>query len=208
MNRTQTISTHGPEAKTMTNREQAQMMAMFPGAFDAFYLDHREPLIRYVRNFIWEAQEVEEVAQDAWLRFHRGLDKFKGDCTPWTYVRQIARYAAYDYIRAKSVRIKETRSEGLMGSKRERGPSVSRKTSYRELLERASERPPKVPEKSWEAFVLHEYEGWTLKRIAAFQDIPEGTAGTRIHAARHRLRKHLTCQGLTPDMAHSTVALT
>jgi len=202
-----TISTNGPEARTPTNLEQAQLMTTFPGAFDAFYLDHRAALIRYVRNFIWEAQEAEEVAQDVWMRFHKGLRRFKGDCTPWTYVRQIARYAAYDFIRAKSVRVKETRSDGIMGGEREKGPSVARKTSHRQLLEIASQRPPRVPEKSWEAFVLHEVEGWTLKRIAAYQEIPEGTAGTRIFAARHGLRKHLISQGFTPDMAHSTVAL-
>jgi len=192
-------------AKTQANREHAIRLTSTPGAFDRFYRDRAPALVRYVRHFVWEAGEVEEVAQEAWLRFHRGLPKFKGQCTAWTYLRQIARYAAYDHVRSKCVRPRLTADDERIAAARVAGPSVSRRTSYRELLDQASERPPNVPPASWEAFWLHEIEGWTLARIAVHQDIPQGTAGTRIYAARHRLREHLCSQGLTPDVAHSTV---
>ncbi|SHE88679.1 RNA polymerase sigma factor [Thermomonas hydrothermalis] len=51
-----------------------------------------------------------------------------------------------------------------------------------------------LPEVQREALYLFTYEGLSLAEIAAIQQVPLATVGTRLHLARQRLRQHLASE--------------
>jgi RNA polymerase sigma-70 factor (ECF subfamily) len=59
-------------------------------AFNTIVARHWSRIYSMVHNLLRNPQDSEEVTQDAFIRAHRALDKFRGDSTLTTWLHQIA----------------------------------------------------------------------------------------------------------------------
>jgi RNA polymerase sigma-70 factor (ECF subfamily) len=68
--------------------------------FESLYRRYYRRVVRfYVQVFRLSEEDAEELAQDAFFRFYRGLDEYRGDAE-WAFLETIARNVAYNRIRA------------------------------------------------------------------------------------------------------------
>ena len=77
-----------------TNLTDAEIIELFKKnndlvAYDALILRHSERLYNVSFGLLGNAQDAEEVVQDAFLRAYRAMDKFRGDSSFLTWIQRI-----------------------------------------------------------------------------------------------------------------------
>ena len=176
-----------------------------PWAFDRFHDFAAPRLRRYVRARVASTAEADEVSQEIWIRFLGALPRFERRARLWSFLLSIARRTVIDHYRRCSCRPSASSSEDAALNVRSRGPSVARTAHHRQVIQRAMRRPDSINEEAWEALWMHDVDGRSMEDIAERQDIPKGTAGTRVFYARRRLRDALERSGSLPDDSPPTV---
>jgi len=162
-------------------------------------------LFRYVRARVRQDAEAEEVCQETWIRFLRGVRTFEHRASLWSFLLSVARRTAIDHFRRASCRPTAGAGEDVALRARRPATSVARTVHNRAVIERATERPANVTEEAWEALWAHDVDGVSIEEIGRRQGIPKGTAGTRVFYARKRLRAAMEQAGIGPDDSPPTV---
>ncbi len=144
------------------------------------------------------SHDVSDLVQRTFLGCVEGVDRFRGDCSPRTYLFAIARNQLYYFLRRKK------RDEGLdfgVSSLRDIGPSPSSVLGRRDetaLLVEALERLPLDLQILVE---LRYWEGLKGRELALVLDIPPGTVASRLRRAVALLRTHMA-ESSTDGPAH------
>lgn len=167
-------------------------------AFDLLMNKYQRKLIRLLSRFIRDQAEVEDVAQEAFIKAYRALPSFRGDSAFYTWLYRIGINTAKNYLVAQgrrtptltefdtdeaeafedAVSLRDINTpEHLLASKQV-GATV---TAAMEAL----------PEELHAAIVLREIEGLSYEEIAVEMDCPIGTVRSRIFRAREAVAEKL-----------------
>jgi RNA polymerase sigma-70 factor, ECF subfamily len=136
--------------------------------------------------------DAEEVAQEAFIRIFRGLDKFRGDAALATWIYRLAVNAALSHRsrRGNGVPAEVTdQAEVQVSAEPVRGDAV-----LRARIERALAR---LPVGYRTVIVLHDIEGLEHEEVAQILGCHVGTSKSQLHKARGRLREMLAADGIT-----------
>lgn len=159
---------------------------------------HR-PMIATIYRFLGERfrGEVEDVAQDVFLKIFRSIHLFDQQrgvkFTTWTY--SFVRNHCFDVLRKRRVSarsLSSTRDEEAQIDVRDE--SVRRPIAELEnveLGERIDDALAEISAPHRAVFILREYEGMDYAAIASAMNVPEGTVKSRLHRAKLELRSRL-----------------
>lgn len=153
--------------------------------FEAFVASHRERAVRLAWRLVGgDLDAAEDVAQEAFVRAHRALDRFRGEASlgTWFYrilVRQAARHRRWRAVRERFARAAVPEP----GASPPRGDPV--------LRERIAAALGRLTRAQREAFVLVHLEGFTVRESAEVLGKPEGTVKSHLHRALRSLREDL-----------------
>lgn len=134
---------------------------------------------------------AEDVAQEAFVRAWRHAavyDATRGPVLPW--LLRITRNLAIDRMRAERSRPADMNHELLLRV-RSSLPLPDEEITQRTQMDRVRSELAQLPEEQCRAIVLAVFGGRTAREISELEDIPVGTAKTRIRLALLRLRKNL-----------------
>lgn len=158
---------------------------------------HR-PVIATIFRFLGAKyrREVEDLAQEVFLKVFRSIDKFdpsRAKFTTWVYT--FVRNHCFDVLKKR--RIKTTTMHAVGGEEsdhdfpdqRELQPTQSADNA--ELGRRIGEALETLVEDQRMAFVLREYERLDYREIASITGVNEGTVKSRLFRAKESLRKQL-----------------
>ncbi len=137
---------------------------------------------------------AEDVAQEAFVRAwrHAGVyDASRGTVLPW--LLRITRNAAIDRMRAERVRAVELNDELLLRV-RSALPDPSDASVTATEVHRVRAELARLPVEQSRALVFAVYGGRTALEISEIEQIPLGTAKTRIRTALARLRDRLNIE--------------
>ena len=157
---------------------------------------HR-PVIATIYRFLGNryAQDVEDIAQDVFLKIFRALDRFdpKRGVKFSTWIYTFVRNHCFDILKKR--RIKTTSLHDRDGETIEPpdrvSPSPLRVAQSSELGGKIEEALQSLEEDQRMVFVLREYEGLDYGAIAEVLDLNEGTVKSRLFRAREALRAKL-----------------
>ncbi|MBN1425077.1 RNA polymerase sigma factor [Candidatus Fermentibacteria bacterium] len=170
-------------------------------AFDLFVTRHRARIIRVARGMVSDQEDAVELAQEAFIKAHGSLTRFRGDCSPRTWLDRIIVNLCVDWQRRQRVRRKLfVLPRG--GEDYEPSPEGSAaETSWQSDPERVADSArigntvkrvlAGLPATQRMAFVLRHYEGYDTAELAAALKCAEGTAKVHLHRATQRMRKAL-----------------
>jgi RNA polymerase sigma-70 factor (ECF subfamily) len=174
-----------------------QLRAGHPGAFEQLVASQASRLINLAFRLVGNRAEAEEIAQEGFLRLHRSLDSFRGDCSLSSYLYRIVSRLAIDHLRREKLRRKlfffrrqeddvDPLEMAADSSASPRDNLQAKETGRRLLaaLDRLSARQRAV-------FVLRHQEGLSLKEIAATLSLEQGTVKAHLHRAVRALRAEL-----------------
>ena len=73
-------------------------------AFTRLVSDHLTQVINLAYRMLGDRQEAEDLAQEAFIRLHRALPSFRGDCRIKTWLYRVVSRLVIDHLRREQVR--------------------------------------------------------------------------------------------------------
>jgi len=169
-------------------------------AFNRLALRHQRWTINLAYRFLGNYEDACDVAQEAFVRVHKHMSRFKGDCSFKTWLYKIVLNLSRNRYRRKEAR-GEFRKISLdnPGGDDSRNPmeipdttlSVGREVRRKEIQCRIEESLSRLPRKYREILVLRHMEGLSYSEISKMLGCAEGSVKSRLHRARIEIRKLL-----------------
>jgi len=167
-------------------------------AFELLVLKYQRKLARLLSRFVRDPAEVEDVAQEAFIKAYRALPTFRGDSAFYTWLYRIAINTAKNYLVALGRRAPTTTgfdnedAENFEDAEQLRDNA----TPETELLgkqigETINRAMDALPEDLRTAITLREIEGLSYEEIASVMSCPIGTVRSRIFRARESIAAEL-----------------
>ncbi|NLZ11883.1 RNA polymerase sigma factor RpoE [Neopusillimonas aromaticivorans] len=167
-------------------------------AFDLLVLKYQRKIMRLLSRMIREPSEVEDVAQEAFIKAYRALPQFRGDSAFYTWLYRIAINTARNWQAANSRRpagssIVET-DDNETFDQIDNLTDISTPESLmasRQVVDTVNAAIDALPEDLRTAIVLREIEGLSYEDIAQTMNCPIGTVRSRIFRAREAIAAQL-----------------
>ncbi|MBI4421973.1 MAG: sigma-70 family RNA polymerase sigma factor [Gemmatimonadetes bacterium] len=145
------------------------------------------PIHAVAASYLSESADVEDAAQETFLRAVRGIEAYDPDrpFAPWLY--QIARNVARNRLAAGARSYAEPLSEALQSAL----PSPHVLLERSEIRRRVGAAITRLPERQRTAFHLSDVEGYATGEVARIMGLSAGTVRSHVHYARKALRAAL-----------------
>jgi RNA polymerase sigma-70 factor (ECF subfamily) len=167
-------------------------------AFDLLVTKYQRKIFRLLSRLIRDPGEVEDVAQEAFIKAYRALPNFRGDSAFYTWLYRIAINTAKNWLVSQGRRAPtttetdieeaETFDDGEHLRDLNTPDSMLLTRQVADAVNRAIER---LPEDLRTAIVLREIEGLSYEEIAETMNCPIGTVRSRIFRAREAIAEEL-----------------
>ena len=167
-------------------------------AFDLLVLKYQQKVAGLIARYLRDPNEVQDVAQEAFIKAYRALGGFRGESAFYTWLYRIAINAAKNHLASRGRRpprddmemeVAEQLESG--GRLREMGTPENHLLSE-EIAQTVQQALDDLPEDLRTAIVLRELEGLSYEEIAEAMDCPIGTVRSRIFRARDAIDKRLS----------------
>lgn len=191
------------EKKIMSDREVDQQLVERvqrgdKRAFDLLVSKYQRKLGRLLSRFIRDPAEVEDVAQEAFIKAYRALPSFRGDSAFYTWLYRIGINTAKNYLVATgrraptSTELDAEEAEGLDSAEQLRDLNTpENQLMSRQVGETVNQTLESLPEELRVALTLREIEGLSYEEIAEAMQCPVGTVRSRIFRAREAIAEKL-----------------
>jgi RNA polymerase sigma-70 factor (ECF subfamily) len=166
-------------------------------AFDLLVLKYQQRIMKVLSRYVRDPSEVQDLAQEAFIKAYRALPKFRGDSAFYTWLYRIAINTAKNFVVAQGRRppnddIEATEAEQYEGESALKDyASPERETLRDEIRETVFKAIDALPEDLKTAITLRELEGMSYEEIAEAMDCPIGTVRSRIFRAREEIDNQL-----------------
>jgi RNA polymerase sigma-70 factor (ECF subfamily) len=167
-------------------------------AFDLLVTKYQRKLSRLLSRFIRDPAEVEDVAQEAFVKAYRALPSFRGDSAFYTWLYRIGINTAKNHLVAMGRRAPTTtefdadEAETFEDGDQLRDINTPESLMMsRQIGETVNAAMDALPEELRTAITLREIEGLSYEEIAAIMNCPIGTVRSRIFRARDAIAARL-----------------
>jgi RNA polymerase sigma-70 factor, ECF subfamily len=144
-----------------------------------------------VHRMVSDRSQVDDLAQEVFLKVHRGLPYFRGEARLSTWIFRIVQNVCTQ-ARARRPREVSFAREGQDGEEQVFEPgSADRTFAEIELRDRLDKAIAQLPENYRLLVAAHYLKGVQYEALAAALDLPLGTVKTHLHRAKRRLRELL-----------------
>jgi len=167
-------------------------------AFDLLVVKYQRKIFRLLSRLIRDSAEVEDVAQEAFIKAYRALPNFRGESAFYTWLYRIAINTAKNWLVSQGRRAPtstetdiedaETFDDGEHLRDLNTPDAMLLTRQVADAVNRAIER---LPEDLKTAIVLRELEGLSYEEIAETMNCPIGTVRSRIFRAREAIAEEL-----------------
>ena len=166
-------------------------------AFDVLVLKYQNKIIQLIYRYVHDPDEARDVAQEAFIKAYKAIDRFRGDSAFYTWIYRIAINTAKNHLVASSRRPPKgdidaqdaEQYEGAMGLKEYATPErLLLKDEIQAAIAKAID---ELPDDLRTAIILRELEGLSYEEIAQTMECPIGTVRSRIFRARDAIDTRL-----------------
>ena len=162
-------------------------------AFDLLVLKYQHRILGLISRYVQDGDEVQDVAQEAFIKAYRALPGFRGDSAFYTWLYRIAINTAKNHLVSRSrrppgadVEVEDAEHFESGGALRdlENPENALFGEELKAVVEAAIE---ELPEDLRTAVTLREFDGLSYEDIADVMDCPVGTVRSRIFRAREAI---------------------
>jgi RNA polymerase sigma-70 factor (ECF subfamily) len=159
-------------------------------AFEELVQTQQHRVYGLALRMLGNTAEAEDVAQEAFLRAHRGLAEFRGEARLSTWLYAIVSRLCLNRLSGSERRLTRDGEETLSRIADAR-PGPDQALEQGELEEALHRAIGELPEERRIVVVLRDVEGLAYEEIAEVLDLPAGTVRSRLHRARLDLKEKL-----------------
>lgn len=167
-------------------------------AFGLLVSKYQRKLIRLLSRMIRDPAEVEDVAQEAFIKAYRALPGFRGESAFYTWLYRIGINTAKNFLAARgrraptSTEFDSEEAESFEDGEQLRDNNTpERILMSKEIGNTVNAAMAELPEDLRTAIVLREIDGLSYEEIAQIMDCPIGTVRSRIFRAREAIAAKL-----------------
>jgi RNA polymerase sigma-70 factor, ECF subfamily len=168
-----------------------------PGAFRLLVERHQRRVFAIALGFVRDEQDAREIAQETFLRVHKGLAQFHGGSSFFTWLYRIVTNLSIDLMRKPSRREAELHfvleaedEDGALLTAVDADPyDVVRRTQLSQRIQRALEQ---LPPYHRGVILMREVEGLSYEEMAEAMQVSKGTIMSRLFHARKKLQRALS----------------
>ncbi len=175
-------------------------------AFGLLVEKYRRRVIRLLSRMVRNPEDLEDIAQETFIKAYRALPQFRGDAAFYTWLYRIAVNTAKNHLVARGKAMRTVSDHAVYDDDEpdERLVAQDNNTPESELLSKqvaiaVNEAVDALPEELRQAITLREMEGLSYEEIAETMDCPIGTVRSRIFRAREAISSKLRPILGTPD---------
>ncbi|MCK2042114.1 RNA polymerase sigma factor RpoE [Chromohalobacter salexigens] len=180
-------------------------------AFDLLVKKYQHKILGLIGRYVNDPAEVQDVAQEAFIKAYRALSKFRSDSAFYTWMYRIAINTAKNHLVSRGRRppgsdMDIADAEVLDHSGRLSDIETPEAAMQRDQLEAVVfEAIENLPEDLRTAITLREMDGLAYEDIANIMQCPVGTVRSRIFRAREAVDKAIEPMLNAPRQADATV---
>lgn len=158
-------------------------------AFQELVDRYKDLVFALIARTVQDRSRAEDLAQDVFLRVHRGLPYFRGEArlSTWLY-RIVANVCAADHGRAAPVSIEDERVRSQVAAST---ASEDHRFGDLEMRDRIEKAIARLPANYRLLIAAHYLEGVRYEDLADALQLPLGTVKTQLHRAKQQLRRVL-----------------
>ncbi|MBI4755141.1 MAG: RNA polymerase sigma factor RpoE [Betaproteobacteria bacterium] len=167
-------------------------------AFGLLVSKYQRKLVRLLSRLIRNPAEVEDVAQEAFIKAYRALPSFRGDSAFYTWLYRIGVNTAKNYLVSQGRRAPtSTEFDSEEAESFEDGGQLrdintpERVLMSKQIGETVNSAMEALPEELRTAISLREIEGLSYEEISQIMECPIGTVRSRIFRAREAIAEKL-----------------
>lgn len=157
---------------------------------------HSERIISLAWRLVGQRDEAEDIAQEAFLRFHRSLPTFRGESSVGTWLYRTVSRLAIDHLRRERLRRKifffrsgDKDQPDPLDLVPDKSASPQEQLQAQETGQHMQQVLEKLPPQQKAVFILRHLEQMPLKEIADTLGLKEGTVKAHLHRAVTQFRK-------------------
>ncbi len=164
-------------------------------AFDLLVLKYQHKIMSLISRYINDHSEVQDVAQEAFIKAYRALKNFRGDSQFYTWLYRIAVNTAKNYLVSQGRRPPAQDVDVSDAEHYAHATSLKDIATPEQILARDELNTvvfaamEKLPEELRTAIRLRELEGLSYEDIGEVMQCPIGTVRSRIFRAREAIDK-------------------
>ena len=166
-------------------------------AFDLLFIRYQHKIVNLVGRYLRDPEDVEDVAQEAFIKAFRALPRFRGESAFYTWLYRISINTAKNHLVARSRRppgadVDVEEAEFMDGADAlKEGESPESALARDELSAAIDAAIGRLPEDLRSAVTLREFDGLSYEQIAVIMDCPVGTVRSRIFRAREAIDRDI-----------------
>lgn len=167
-------------------------------AFELLVSKYQRKLVRLLGRFIRDPVEVQDVAQEAFIKAYRALPSFRGESAFYTWLYRIGINTAKNYLVAigrrapTATEFDSEEAEGFEDGEQLRDINTPESVLMsKEIARTVNDTMEQLPEELRDAITLREIEGLSYEDIANIMNCPIGTVRSRIFRAREAIAEKL-----------------
>lgn len=162
-------------------------------AFDVLVLKYQNKIIQLVYRYVHDRDEAMDVAQEAFIKAYKAIDRFRGESAFYTWIYRIAINTAKNYLVASGRRPPKADIDAQEAEQYDGAPGLKdyatpeRMLLRDEIKETIARAIDELPDELQTAITLRELEGLSYEEIAQTMECPIGTVRSRIFRAREAI---------------------
>lgn len=166
-------------------------------AFDLLIHKYQHRIVSLISRYVNDPSESQDVAQEAFIKAYRAIDRFRGDSAFYTWLYRIAINTAKNWLVARKRRPPASDIDAVDAEQYDIDSRLKdRATPESELMREEIEKTvfdtiATLPEDLRTAIILREMEGMSYEEIATTMECPIGTVRSRIFRAREAIEEKL-----------------
>jgi len=170
-------------------------------AFEMLVVKYQRRIQRLVARMVRDPEQVEDMAQETFIRAYRALPQFRGESTFYTWLYRIAVNTAKktlmdmkrDPVVMESAFVSRSESNETSSLENELSTAETPEAvlASREIAQTVNAAIEALPQDLRQAIVLREIEGLAYEEIASVMNCPIGTVRSRIFRAREAIAERL-----------------
>lgn len=169
-------------------------------AFDLLVLKYQPKILGLISRYVKDSHEVQDVAQEAFIKAYRALPRFRGDSAFYTWLYRIAINTAKNHLVSRGRRPPGSDVDVEDAEHYDSGDALrvqenpENQLFSAELAAVVNGAIKELPEDLRTAVTLREFDGLSYEDIAEIMDCPVGTVRSRIFRARESIDKRVQVQ--------------
>jgi len=167
-------------------------------AFELLVEKYQRRLLRLLSRMVRDPDEIEDIAQETFIKAYRALPNFRGDAAFYTWLYRIGVNTAKNYLATRKKAMPTISDQAMDDDDEpsERLVAQDNNTPESELLSKqvamaVNQVVDALPEELRTAITLREMEGLSYEEIAESMGCPIGTVRSRIFRAREAIAAKL-----------------